>query len=41
MITPLSYDAMGSVDKILPRHVFETRIQILPQARLARSEAPS
>jgi hypothetical protein len=31
MTTPLSDDAMGSVDKILPRHVFETRIQILLQ----------
>jgi hypothetical protein len=31
MITPLSDDAMGSVDKILPRHLFETRIQILLQ----------
>jgi hypothetical protein len=31
MTTPHSDDAMGSVDKISPRHVFETRIQILLQ----------
>jgi PilZ domain len=31
MTTPLSNDAMGSVDKISPRHEFETRIQILLQ----------
>ena len=31
MTTPLSDDAMGSVKRILPRHVFETRIQILLQ----------
>jgi hypothetical protein len=29
MATPHSDEAMGSVDKISPRHVFETRIQIL------------
>jgi hypothetical protein len=28
MITPLSDDAMGSPDKISPRHVFEARIRI-------------
>jgi PilZ domain len=28
MTTPFSDDAMGSLDKISPRHVFETRIQI-------------
>lgn len=28
MITPLSDDAMGSVDRISPRHVFETRFWI-------------
>jgi hypothetical protein len=31
MTTPLSDDAMGPVDKISPRHVFETRIHILLQ----------
>ena len=31
MTAPLSDDAMGSVDRISPRHVFETRIQILLQ----------
>ena len=31
MTTPFFDDAIGSVDKISPRHVFETRIQILLQ----------
>ena len=31
MTTPLSDDAMGSLDRISPRHVFETMIQILLQ----------
>src|SRR5713101_7479053 len=31
MTTPRSDDATGSVDRIAPRHVFETRIQILLQ----------
>jgi len=31
MTTPLSDDAMGSVGRISPRHVFEARIQILLQ----------
>ena len=31
MTTPLSDDAMDSVDKIAPRHVFEARIEILVQ----------
>jgi hypothetical protein len=29
MTTPLFDDAIGSFDKISPRHVFETRIQVL------------
>ena len=28
MTTPLSDDAMGSLDKIAPRHMFEARIQV-------------
>ena len=31
MTTPLSDDAMDSVDKIAPRHMFEARIEILVQ----------
>jgi hypothetical protein len=31
MTTPVSDDAMGSAGRISPRHVFETRIQILLQ----------
>jgi hypothetical protein len=31
MTTPLFDDAMGSLDKISPRHAFETTIQILLQ----------
>ena len=31
MTTPLSDDAMDSVDKIAPRHLFEARIEILVQ----------
>ena len=36
MTTPLSDDAMGSLDKVSPRHVFETRIQIVLQRDSAR-----
>jgi hypothetical protein len=36
MSTPLSDDARGSVDRISPRHVFETRIQILLQRDSAK-----
>jgi PilZ domain len=36
MTSPFSDDGMGSVDKILPRHVFETRIQILLQRDCTR-----
>jgi hypothetical protein len=36
MTTPFSDDAMGSLDRISPRHAFETRIQILLQRDSAR-----
>ena len=36
MTTPLSDDAMGSVDRISPRHVFETMIQILLERNSAK-----
>jgi hypothetical protein len=36
MTTPFLDDAMGSMDKIAPRHVFETRIQIFLQRDSAR-----
>jgi hypothetical protein len=40
MIPPLSDDSMSSVDKISPRHVFETRIQIRLQRDSARLRLP-
>jgi hypothetical protein len=40
MTTPLSDDAMGSLDKISPRHVFETTIRILLQRDSARHSLP-
>ncbi len=40
MTTPLSDDAMGSLDKISPRHVFETTIQIILQRDCARLSLP-
>ena len=40
MTTPLSDDAMGSLDKISPRHVFETTIRILLQRDSTRHSLP-
>lgn len=36
MTTPATDDAMGSLDKISPRHVFEMRIRILLQRNRAK-----
>ena len=36
MTTPVRDDAMGSLDKISPRHAFEARIRILLQRNSAR-----